>query len=163
MASYPGQEPVSCGDLQTAGFEGRIPLDQCAYLPMMLRYICDCSTSLTPPTTVECAAIANGTATTDAPMVQFQVFFNITISNDNEIETVTSAIQPLLQRYVAPAVAGCPNATEESGNRRLQQSTEETTIVNVVFQPTEPMPEGEYRVNSMCLEPARMLLLLVPH
>jgi hypothetical protein len=130
--------------LQTAGFEGRIPLDQCAYLPIMLGDICECSTSLSPPTAVECAAIANGTATTDSPRVQYQVYLNITISSDNEIEEVFAAMQPLLQTYVAPAVAGCPNNTDVSGNRRLQQQSETTTIVNVVFQRAEETPDGEY-------------------
>jgi hypothetical protein len=44
-------------------------------------------------------------ATTDAPMVTFQVAMNITIASNADFEKVAEAMQPLLQSHVAPLVA----------------------------------------------------------
>lgn len=35
--AFPGQQAVPCGTLQTAGSEGLVPLDQCPFLPGIVR------------------------------------------------------------------------------------------------------------------------------
>jgi len=40
--SFPGQPSVRCGDLETAGINGIIPLDQCGFLPGLILDTCKC-------------------------------------------------------------------------------------------------------------------------
>jgi len=41
--AFPGQPAVACGLLETSGFEGIIPLDQCGFLPSFVITPCDCA------------------------------------------------------------------------------------------------------------------------
>lgn len=45
---FPGQPVLSCCALETAGLDGRIPLDQCAFLPEVIRETC-CYVATPPP------------------------------------------------------------------------------------------------------------------
>jgi len=47
--AYPGQPAVECGVLEKAGHGGVIPLDQCGYLPQLVKNECKCRSSI--PTT----------------------------------------------------------------------------------------------------------------
>eukprot|EP00548_Thalassiothrix_antarctica_P006610 CAMPEP_0194131662 /NCGR_PEP_ID=MMETSP0152-20130528/2387_1 /TAXON_ID=1049557 /ORGANISM="Thalassiothrix antarctica, Strain L6-D1" /LENGTH=547 /DNA_ID=CAMNT_0038826519 /DNA_START=25 /DNA_END=1668 /DNA_ORIENTATION=- len=40
--SFPGQPTVPCGQLQEAGYDGVIPLDQCPFLPSLVKEKCGC-------------------------------------------------------------------------------------------------------------------------
>ena len=55
--AFPGQPAVTCRTLELAGEQGLIPIDQCLYLPSVIRSICNCQPIIdnnaptTPPTT----------------------------------------------------------------------------------------------------------------
>lgn len=114
---------------------------------------CGCRDSLpaspTPAPTlsedgVDCDAIRNGTATTDANQAGFTVSFDLTINNETDYASVAAAVHNILQTRVAPAVANCPDEIA-IGNRLLQESTQDgaTTIVNVLFFAPEETRGGE--------------------
>jgi len=42
MFAFPGQPAVTCKELQIAGEEGSIPLDQCAFYPRVILQVCGC-------------------------------------------------------------------------------------------------------------------------
>lgn len=129
MLTVPAIAP--CGELQTAGYDGVIAPDKCPFLPSLVADVCECVTN-SKPVAVDCAAIAAGNATTDAPLVSFDVGMSLTISNDYDFAEVAAALKEMLQSRVAPRVAGCPPQGEIAG-RSLQESGSGTQIVNVLF------------------------------
>jgi hypothetical protein len=75
---FTGQPEVLCGDLEQAGIDGQVPLDQCPFLPNLVS-TCKCGTGTTPdpspsptraavsPTAAPVVAIAPSPAPTPAP------------------------------------------------------------------------------------------------
>jgi len=47
---FPGQPAVKCGDLQNAGIDGIVPLDQCGFLPGLILDTCKCKNENMRPT-----------------------------------------------------------------------------------------------------------------
>ena len=96
---------------------------------------------------VDCAAIADGTATTDAPVRSFNVDMDLTIFDETEFAEVVRVLREILQTRVAPRVAGCPPVVAigaGAGSRWLQEQTDDNTnIVNVLFSETEQPEEGK--------------------
>ena len=45
--TFTGQPSVACGDLETAGENGQIPIDNCAFLPQLVS-VCECDVAPTP-------------------------------------------------------------------------------------------------------------------
>ena len=45
--TFTGQPSVACGDLETAGENGQIPIDNCAFLPQLVD-VCECDVAPTP-------------------------------------------------------------------------------------------------------------------
>ena len=45
--TFTGQPSVACGDLETAGENGQIPIDNCAFLPQLVN-VCECDVAPTP-------------------------------------------------------------------------------------------------------------------
>jgi hypothetical protein len=161
--SFPGQPVVECGVLEIAGFNGQVPLDQCPLLVGLIGPICECGDSIPgtmPPSAapstalmkigVDCDAIADGTATTEAPKVDFRVNMEMTISDNYEFAEVAAVLKSLLQTRVAPKVAGCPDVIAAAGGRWLQlarwleEATEDATVVNVLFDTIEATEGGKH-------------------
>jgi hypothetical protein len=67
--AFPGQPAVSCGDLQTAGEAGLVPLNQCPSLPLFLSD-CECGTSGPEPTAPPVDPTPPPVDPTPAPNVQ---------------------------------------------------------------------------------------------
>jgi len=61
--AYPGQPAVACGVMEKAGHGGVIPLDQCGYLPQLVKNDCKCRSSI--PLTSE--SLPSPTRTPAAP------------------------------------------------------------------------------------------------
>jgi hypothetical protein len=85
---------------------------------------------------VDCAAIANGTAPTEAPFVNLLLIMNLVSSRN--FSTISKLLQPLLQKRVAPLVAGCALM-----NRELQDNIGPPPI-NVLFKPTQQNIQGTF-------------------
>jgi len=47
---FPGQPAVECGNLEIAGLNGQVPLDQCAFLPALVEGSCECEDCSGDPT-----------------------------------------------------------------------------------------------------------------
>jgi hypothetical protein len=177
---FPEQPIVPCGVLEIAGFNGLVPLEQCPLLVNLIGPICECGDSVpgtmppsmspsmtaapsaAPPTAilkigVDCDAIADGTATTEAPKVDFRMNVEMTISNDFEFDEIAAVLINLLQTRVAPKVAGCPDKIVAAGGRWLQlarwlqENTEDATVVNVLFDQMEAVEGGKLRVVNVLL------------
>jgi hypothetical protein len=88
----------------------------------------------------DCSAISAGTARTDGSNQSFSVTANLIVDGSVPIQTILSELRQILQREVAPALAGCP---PNARRRWLQGGDDETNIVNVLFDAVEAIPDGK--------------------
>jgi hypothetical protein len=85
---------------------------------------------------LDCTAIAAGIAPTDAPSKSFTITANLIVDGSVPNLTILSQLGEILQREVAPALAGCaPN-----DRRRVLQ---ELGIVNVLFGTPGAIQDGK--------------------
>jgi len=64
---FPGQPRVTCNQLEEAGFAGVIPLEQCPFLPPIIKNICACASNATSAPTVPLAPSPPTPAPTPSP------------------------------------------------------------------------------------------------
>jgi hypothetical protein len=88
----------------------------------------------------DCSAISAGTARTDGSSQSFSVTADLIVDGSVPIQTMLSELRQILQREVAPALAGC---APDARRRWLQGGDDETNIVNVLFDAVEAIPDGK--------------------
>jgi hypothetical protein len=106
--SFPGQPTVPCGALQDAGFEGRIPSEQCPFLLPLIE-VCMCDPDANPPPRVPPTSAPIFVANTPSPSL---------LPVTSAPVVVTDTPSPSLPPTYAPTVgANTPSPVGNGGNK----------------------------------------------
>jgi hypothetical protein len=141
--AFPDFPAVSCGDLEKAGREGSIPLDQCPFLPQLISELCGCAPptpapSQTPSLSAEPSASPSKsiapsfspTASSKPSFIDIQEFLIVFTTDDFPTESAWS-VQEKGGAVIKNIVFGdlTQSRTETSAVVQLTMGTEYTLII----------------------------------
>jgi len=104
---FPGQPAVECGNLEIAGLNGQVPLDQCAFLPALVEGSCECEDCSGDPT----PAPVNPTPAPIVPVPADPTPAPITPDTPAPVADPTPA--PVVDPTPAPVVLDTPAPVED--------------------------------------------------